>query len=368
MKIFVSCIAFDEGKSGISDYIISVVRIMLREHQVHLLIYHSDISLFPLRDKNLKFISVPDYLKKPLISMFWHLYILPFKYNYKQFDLVFLPAGNRRLFARYPANTVVTFHDLSQFYIPEKYDKLRMAYIKYIIPHYIKKAPHIYAISENTKNDMLRYYHMDPHQIKVNYNGYDPSKLQTKISEIELRSRLGISQKYLLYIARLEHPGKNHVNLIKAFELLPDNIRQEYVLVLAGSPWSGHEVIYDYANKSSCKDRICFSGFVPNEILASLYKYASLYVFPSLYEGFGIPLLEAMASGIPVLCANRSSLPEIGGNAVLSFDPEYPTDIAAKIECVLTDDALYQRMVDRGRIRAQEFSWESHVQTILTTL
>ncbi len=368
MRIFVSCIAFDEGKSGISDYIISVVRIMAKSHRVELLIYQSDIHLFPLRSENIIFIPVADRLKKPALSMFWHLYVLPFKYKYKDYDLVFLPAGNRRLFARYPSHTVVTFHDLSQFYIPEKYDSLRMAYIKFIIPHYIKKAPHIYAISENTKNDMLRHYDMKPQQIKVNYNGYEPSKLETNISEIELRSRFGLDKPYLLYIARLEHPGKNHVNLIKAFEMLPELIRQQYDLVLAGSPWSGHETIVEYAEKSEVKAQIHFTGFVSNDILAALYKNARLYVFPSLYEGFGIPLLEAMASGLPVVCSNRSSMPEIGGNAVLSFDPEYPADISAKIEEVLVNTVLYKKMVERGLARVKEFSWKAHVETIIDTV
>ena len=368
MRIFVSCIAFDEGKSGISDYIISVVRIMAKTHRVELLIYESEVGFFPLKSENIVFITVKDRLKKPIISMFWHLYVLPFKYRYKDYDLVFLPAGNRRLFARYPAHTVVTFHDLSQFYIPEKYDKLRMAYIKIVIPHYIKKAPHIYAISENTKNDMLRYYDMEPHQIQVNYNGYEPRKLETNMSEIELRSRLKIEKPYLLYISRLEHPGKNHINLIKAFELLPEQIRDQYDLVLAGSPWSGHQAIYDYVSSSEVKDQIHFTGFVPNEILAALYKNARLYVFPSLYEGFGIPLLEAMASGLPVICSNRSSMPEIGGNAVMSFDPEFPADITAKMEMVLTDEALYDRMVQCGLLRVKEFSWEAHVNTILDTV
>ncbi len=367
MKIFFSCIAFDEGKSGISDYIISVLRVMLRKHQVDLLIHNSDIPLIPIQCDNLRFVIVRDCLKKPILSMFWHLYYLPFRYKYSSYDLVFLPAGNRRLFARYPAHTVVTFHDLSQYHIPEKYDRLRMAYIKYIIPHYLKKAPIVYAISENTKNDILRYYHMLPQQILVNYNGYDPAKLETTVTEETLRSKFQISKPYLLYIARLEHPGKNHLNLIKAFEMLPDHIINGYELVLAGSPWTGAETLYSFVEKSNVKNNVIFTGFVNNEELAALYKYASLYVFPSLYEGFGIPLLEAMASSLPVLCSNRSSLPEIGGNAVLSFDPELPADIAAKIDQVLSDSTLYNKMIERGLTRVKQFSWEDHTQTILNT-
>ncbi len=368
MKIFVSCIAFDEGKSGISDYIISVVKLLLREHQVDLLIYKSDVEVFPIRSDNLRFLGVRNYLKRPIFSMLWHLYCVPFLYSFKAYDLVFLPAGNRRLFARYPRQTVVTFHDLSQYHIPEKYDKLRMFYIKQVIPHYLKKAPHILAISENTKNDMLRHYQMDPNRIKVNYNGYDPSKLVASVTEEDIRTKYGIEHPYMLYIARIEHPGKNHLNLIKAFELLQDSACGNYDLVLAGGAWNGSEVVTTYAENSKAAERIKFLGFVPNQDLAALYRHAKLYVFPSFYEGFGIPMLEAMSCGIPVICSNRSSLPEIGGHAILSFDPDYPADIAAKIIKVLSDPHLAEVMVERGLQRASLFSWERHIQILLETV
>ncbi|MDD4310600.1 MAG: glycosyltransferase family 1 protein [Candidatus Cloacimonetes bacterium] len=367
MKILVSCLAFDEGKSGISDYIVSTTKEMLHNNQVTLLIHPSDASIFPLKSPRLNYLYVAEWLKRPVLSMLWHLYLLPVLLLLKRYDLVFLPAGNRRLLAIYPAKTVVTFHDLSQFHVPAKYDAFRMFYIKRIIPHYLKKAPKIYAISQNTKEDIVRFYHIPSAQIEVNYNGYDPDKISSEVSLPELMKRFSLHKKYLLYIARIEHPGKNHLNLLKAYELLPQEIKNNYDLVCAGGLWNGGEIVMSYAKKMADSAKIHFPGFVPNSYLGALYQNASLYVFPSFYEGFGIPLLEAFAAGIPVVCSDSSSLPEIGYPAVLTFKPDNPQSIAQAILTVLKDADLQADMVKKGKERLLSFSWRKHTQTILDT-
>jgi glycosyltransferase involved in cell wall biosynthesis len=364
-KILVSVLAFDEGKSGIADYTVSVCRELCKDHSLDLLIHRSDAGIFPLKHRSISFRYVPEYLKKPLFSMFWHLYCLPFVLKAGQYDLILLPAGNRRLLARYPQNTIVTFHDLAQYHIPDKYDALRMFYLKNIIPHYLRKAPVIMAISENTKNDLIKYFSLTPGRIDVNYNGYAPEKLRTNVSEAELRQVYKLTRPYILYNSRIEHPLKNHLHLVRAFELLPDEIREQYDLVCTGIDWNGSEIVHEYVQSSPAKKNIRFTGFVENSYMGAFFKYACLYIFPSLYEGFGIPLLEAMASGIPVICSNRSSLPEIGGNAVLTFDPEIHADIASKILLVFNSPELRKQMISRGLERVKSFSWQRHAEKIL---
>jgi glycosyltransferase involved in cell wall biosynthesis len=367
-KILLSCLAFDGGKSGISDYIVSTTREFIKEHEVYLLIHPSDRAVFPLEDPRLHFIEIPEFLKKPLLSMAWHLYVLPFWPSLKRYDMIFLPAANRRLFCKYSDRTILTFHDLSQFHIPGKYDFLRMFYIKHIVPHYLHKAPRIYAISESTKYDLRRYYGIPGKRIHVNYNGYNPAKLEHPVGHSELESKYGFRGSYILYIARVEHPGKNHLNLLKAYERLPEEIKQQYSLVLGGSLWTGSEAVTDYWEKMKDKSRVCFAGFVQEGDLAGLYKHAALYVFPSLYEGFGIPLLEAFASGIPVACSNTSSLPEIGKNAVLTFNPQKPKEIASAMQTLLSNPALVEDMKAKGYKRLEAFSWERHAKRLLETL
>lgn len=116
----------------------------------------------------------------------------------------------------------------------------------------------------------------------------------------------------MLYIGRIEHPGKNHLGLLKAYDMLPKEMMEEYDLVCAGGMWNGSEVVLQHVHNMQQPKNVHFLGFVSNQEMAALYIHASLYVFPSLYEGFGIPILEAFAAGVPVICSNRSSLPEIG--------------------------------------------------------
>jgi glycosyltransferase involved in cell wall biosynthesis len=243
-----------------------------------------------------------------------------------------------------------------------------MLYIKHVVPYYLKKAPSVFAISESTKNDLIRYYGMKPELVTVNYNGFNPEKLNGDMTLEQLQERFGILKKYMLYIARVEHPGKNHLNLLKAYEQLPEEIKNEYELVCAGSKWSNSEAVLSYHSGMKDRANIHFPGFVSGNDMAALYKNASLYVFPSLYEGFGLPLLEAFAAGVPVVCSDRSSLPEIGADAVRCFNPNDPAGIASTIQSVLSDPPLMIQMIYLGKERLKDFSWDKHASIIMESL
>ncbi|MEA2012943.1 MAG: glycosyltransferase family 1 protein, partial [Verrucomicrobiota bacterium] len=367
LKILCSVMGYDGGKSGISEYINSTLKELSKKNSVSLIISKSDAEIFPVPEgKNLKYIIYPNWLKKPILNMFWHLFILPFTIGMKKYDFVFLPAGNRRLFCYYNIPSIVTFHDLSQFHIEGKYDAFRMFYIKKIIPFFLKKADMIMSISESTKKDMLEFYNFPENKIMVNYESFDFETYNMNVSAGKDKViAAGLEKKYLLYIARIEHPGKNHLNLIKAYEQLPDKMKEQYDLALAGSMWSGGEKIKAYAEQSHDCDKIKFLGFVKKDLLPFLYKNASLYVFPSYYEGFGIPLLEAMNTGIPVVCSNTSSLPEIGGDATLTFNPAKPSEIKERIVEVLSDKNLYKKMKEKGLKNAAKFTWKKHITKII---
>ncbi len=367
-KILVSVLAYDNGKSGIADYINNVVKYLAYNHSLDILIYEKDSYIFPHQSENINLLIVSDKFSKPAVSMAYHLFVLPFNLPFEDYDFVFLPAGNRRLFSYYPKKTIVTFHDLSQFHIENKYDSLRMHYIKKVIPFFLKKAQIVMAISQSTKDDLVKFYEMNPDRIEVNYNGYDPSKLDINLTEEQLVKKFNIVDDYILYISRIEHPGKNHLNLIKAYEMLPAKIKKQYQLVFAGSEWNGAEEVIEYAKKSLDKDRIIFLGFVPDQDLGALYKYAALYAFPSFYEGFGIPLLEAMYSQTPVVCSNVSSLPEVGGDAVITFDPTYPENISSVIKYVIENPEIQRKMVEAGIEQVKKFSWQKHCDKIISLI
>ena len=139
-KILVSGLAYDNGKSGISDYINNTINQLSKDNQIELLLLEKDISSFPIKNKNIKIISVPNHLKKPIINMLWHFFILPFTIKKNKYDFIFLPAGNRRLMFFYPMYTITTVHDLSQFHIKNKYSFLRMIFIKTLIPAFTTRG------------------------------------------------------------------------------------------------------------------------------------------------------------------------------------------------------------------------------------
>ncbi len=363
-KIFMSAMAYDRGESGISDYMNNVVLELAKKNEIDVLLLKSDMKKFP-KAKNINLFSVSDNLAKPLINMFWHLFILPFILNFKKYDLAFLPAGNRRLFCYYPIFTIVTFHDLSQFHIKAKYDKFRMFYIRHIIPFFLQRVHKIIAVSEATKQDIIKFYGIDAQKIAVAYNGFDPKKFNSEPAPESRKNILASEKNYLLYVSRIEHPGKNHLNLIKAYEQLPASLQEKYDLVCAGGFKEKSEVVREYAERSKLKNNIKLTGFFPAENITSLYKNASLFVFPSLYEGFGIPLIEAMACKIPVVCSDRGPLPEVAGDAALLFDPENPQSIKEKMQLVLENDALRKELVDKGSERIKKFSWSLHAEKIM---
>ena len=366
-KILISGMAYDGGKSGISVYMNNMIMELAHEHQVYVAMLESDIDCFPATDNpNIHFIRISDLLRNPLINMFWHLLILPLMIMRGKYDFTFLPAANRRAFLFYPFYTIAVVHDLSQYHIPGKYDLFRMFYIKHILPFCVRRANQLVAVSNSTKADLIKFWKIPPGKISVIYNGYD-RKLYSSEGTMKVQPDLegGIEKNYILYISRIEHPGKNHLNLIKAYEKLSEPIRNKYDLVLPGSFWPGSEPVKEYAEQSFCRDSIKFPGYIESPDLPSLYRNASLYVFPSLFEGFGLSLLEAMACGIPVVCSNNSSLAEVAGDAALKFDPHSIHQITVCMESVLSSEGLRDKMVQAGLKRINDFDWTKNAYKVI---
>ena len=349
MKILLSAIPFDNGKSGISVYIKEVVKALESAGCDLTLIVEDDgakeferFELIRIKKRN------------ALFSMLYSLFILPWRIDWRKYDLCIMLAANRRVFCRYPIFTIAVVHDLSQYHVPVKYDKFRMFYIKKVLPHYVRKVQSIVAISQSTKSDLIKYWHVPEEKINVVYNGFTPPE------KVEVEKK-----KQILYISRIEHPGKNHLNLLKAFELLPENLRKEYTLVMPGAAWNGAETVFEYAKNSPCTDSFKFTGFVDFAKIPELYAESAMYIFPSHFEGFGLSLLEAMHAGVPCACSNNSSLGELGKDAAELFDPASPEDIALSMEKILSDTDYQQELSCKGREKAAKFSWQNTANGLL---
>ena len=343
MKILLSAIPFDNGKSGISVYIREMVKALEQQgHQLTLIVEDDGAKEFE------RFELIKIKKRHALFSMLYSLFILPWRINWKKFDFCIMLAANRRVFCRYPVFTIAIVHDLSQYHVPVKYDRFRMFYIKRVLPHYVRKAQSIVAISKSTRNDLIRYWHIPEEKITVVYNGFTPPEpVETE------------KCKQILYISRIEHPGKNHLNLLKAFELLPEDVRKEYTLVMPGAKWNGAETVFEYARNSSCREQFNFTGFVDGAKLPELYAQSTMYIFPSHFEGFGLSLLEAMHTGLPCACSNNSSLGELGEGSAVLFDPASPQEIADAMQKILSSGEYRQTLIRQGRIKAAAFRWEN---------
>jgi glycosyltransferase involved in cell wall biosynthesis len=175
---------------------------------------------------------------------------------------------------------------------------------------------------------------------------------------------LRLDPGYLLYVSRIEHPAKNHRNLIDAYALLRQRCPDAPPLVLVGKDWDGAEVVHRRAEEPDVRDHVVFTGYLPGEQLPALYRAARALVFPSLAEGFGLPLLEAMAAGCPVLCSDRPPMNEIVAEAGYCFEPEYPEDIAEGMALAVCDEQWRRGMVAQGHQRVLRFTWTVAAQAL----
>jgi glycosyltransferase involved in cell wall biosynthesis len=371
MKIGISGYATDSGKSGISQYAANIIGRfpeIAPAHEFIVFINEADADWVRTWHPRLEVVSFPDWTAHPVANIFWHLVTFPRQLAHHGCDVVFLPAGNRRLGWNYGIPSVSTVHDFSQLHVPLKYDAFRMFYIMRVLPRMMRRLTHVISVSESTRRDLESFARVDPDRITVIYNGADLDRFITRdraAAKSAITAELGVPENFVLYISRLEHPGKNHVRLIEAFSRFKRETGLPHKLVLVGSRWSGAELIEEKVEELGLKDDVIFPGFVPNDTLPELYAAADALVFPSLFEGFGIPVLEAMACGTPVCASNVSSIPEVVGDAGLLFDPLDTESIANSLSRILTDQPLRERLIEAGLTQASRFTWDKAASAVL---
>ena len=310
-----------------------------------------------------------------MLSMLWHLFVLPFwiRRHRKEFDGFVICAANRRVCAWYPLPTTATVHDLANFHVPGKYSRLRMFYLAHVLPHFAKKAQRLVAVSGATKADMVRFWKCRDEDVTVLYNGL-PGRGTGDGRQQAYDNKISATANHeprttILYISRIEHPGKNHVRLIEAYGRLPRAVAEAHPLVIAGADWKDAETVHAAAAASPHAAFIRFTGFVPEGDLEKLWDAAGFYVFPSLFEGFGLSLVEAMARGIPCACSNNGSLGEIAGDAALTFDPENAGEIAdALLRLVSETEQERTARIARGRDWVKRYSWADHAAGLVNLL
>jgi glycosyltransferase involved in cell wall biosynthesis len=363
MKILASFLGCDGGKSGVGQYAMHLMREFSHtapDARFDALLAPGEEPLFASDAERTRPIYVPERVRGAMANLVWQQWAIPRLAAKNGYDLVFIPAGNRRMPYWTPCPRVGTFHDLAIAHLVGKYDRIHTIFNRRVLPALTRKLTLVISVSEFTKRDLIEHVGVPEERIIVIPHAADTQVYypRDKVeSSRRVAERFGVKPPYLIYVSRIEHPGKNHLRLIRAFARLKEKERLPHQLVLAGSDWHGAETVHAEAAAAPCAKDIVFTGFAPQDCIPDLYCGAEALVFPSLFEGFGMPILEAMACGLPVACANVASLPEAAGGAALLFDPLDEDSIESALRSILLDEPVRADCVARGDRRIAEYSW-----------
>ncbi len=356
----------DGGVSGIGQYIIQVLGAFARLDpddglRFEVNTYPDEVGLFVPDSPRATVRHVSRRFAAPVTNIAWHQSVLPAMAARRGYDALFLPAGNRRVPLAAPCPMIGTVHDFSGIHVADKYDPARMFYIRKVLPFLVRRLDHVLTVSEASAKDIIEFAGVAPEKVTVTPLAADAGVFfpsDRDAARALVKERFGVEDPYFLYISRIEHPGKNHANLIRAFARLKEREDLPHKLLLPGSDRERADEVHAIADACACRDDIVFTGFVANQDVPALYRAAEAFVFPSLYEGFGLPLLEAMACGTPVAAANLSSLPEVAGDAALLFDPYDEDQILVALQRLVFEPELRELLSDKGIARAAGFTWE----------
>lgn len=371
--------AFAKEPTGTEHYSTNLINAMLRiptQHEFVLYLRGDRME----KDKFLHKLSLPNtrlhLVAWPLIwtqgGLAWETWIAPP-------DVLFIPAHTLPVLGNPRVPTVVTVHDLGVEWLPQYHQFPQRHYMMWSTDFAIRHATRVIAVSKATKQDIIKRYRKSSKGIHVVHEGVDHMlfrPVSRRQYELVLM-RYGIFHPYFLFVGTIQ-PRKNLVRLIEAYSMLlkrPGPLRLAaseaspagMSLVLAGKPGWLNEDIYAAPRKLGVEQHVQFLGHVEPTELPALYSGAVALVFPSLFEGFGLPILEAFACGCPVITSNVSSMPEVAGDAALLVDPTSPEEIVQAMERVL-DRKERERLVRAGKARAQEFTWQRASRETLAVL
>jgi glycosyltransferase involved in cell wall biosynthesis len=363
MRIAFTLGGTDDGRSGLGSYVKAVLPALsttARRNGDELVALGSahEIAAYAPALGNVETRLTPRLLTRPGANALWYLMASGLAAQGAAADVVLYPAANRRAGAVNPIPSVAVVHDLGQLHVPEKYDPLRMAYIRGLL-RVLRRATRLVAISQATQRDLVSALGVERDQIDVVLNGVDTGRfapVSSRSPRLErARESLGIQGPYLLYPARLEHPAKNHLRLVEAFAKC--GLQATHELVLMGGDWGARERILEAARVHCVASRVRLTGFVDDELVPEVTAGADAVVLLGLREGFGLPALEALATGRPVCASNTGALPEIVGNLAALCDPYSVDSIANALERVVLDQELRRRCASEGPAHAKAFGW-----------
>ncbi len=369
MKIAFSACVLQGGRTGVASYVINLLHTLQEvdaANQYDILIPRADQALIHDGPASFRKTVLSNFLSKPVPNIAWHNVALPVRSRCEHYDLVHVPSYRRLPWVK-GTKIVATVHDLATLHMDHKYDAARMFYNRHIVPALIRRADHVITVSHFTAGDLVNLVGYPAEKITVIYSGihreaYHP--IPAAECRERLRTKYGLEAPFIVFVSRVEHPAKNHVRLIQAFERLKERRRSDVKLVLAGADWNGAAAVHECAARSRVAGDILFTGFVPLADIPFFYSGCEVMAYPSLFEGFGFPIVEAMACGAPVICSNTSSMKEIAGDLAPTFDPASVDEIVAALEAALARRRTPEHAA-RGLAYAGTFDWADTARKVM---
>jgi len=368
MKIGMDTFACNGGKSGVGMYLTQFLkRIPPSEALFELFGWEYDRYIYSDVAPNFEFIPQCS-IQGGTANSIWHVYKYPkFALN-RKFDACYFPAAHRYLPSRSPCPTIGAVHDMSAYFRNRKIRSHISAFLRMILPNSLRNLDIVIAVSEFIKQELIEHTKLKENRIVVIHNGIDTSSFyprQRNEESVLLIQPFSFRRPYVLCVSRIDHPIKNHIRLIEAFGIFKERTKYPHRLVLAGNDSNNSALVKEAAAASAWRNDIFFTGHFPIKSLPELYAGADFVVVPSMYEGFGMGALEAMACGVPAICARAASLPEAAEHAALYFDPLNSEDMADRMVTVSTDRDIYNECRRLGLERAKAFSWDRCVEKTL---
>jgi glycosyltransferase involved in cell wall biosynthesis len=318
--------------------------------------FHSDYIF----SSNVHPLVVSPEARHPVLWKYWYDVKIPLALKQIKADVFVSPDGYCSLTTKLPQCVVI--HDLGFLHHPEAYQKSHVRFLKKNTPKFIKKAKTIITVSQFSKDDIVKHYSTSSAKIDVVHNG-----IKNIFQPVSLKKREAVKEKYtenkeyFLYAGAIQ-PQKNLVNLLKAFSVFKKRLQSNMKLVIAGKlAWKNEEFL-KLINTYKYRSDVVMTGYLPEEELALLSGSAYAFVYPSLFEGFGVPVAEAMKCGVPVLTSKNTAMEEVAGDAALYFNPKDHTDIADKMMLIYKDEGLRKQLIGKSRSNAENYSWEKSAE------
>ena len=345
--------AFSKNRTGIEEYSFQVIKHLANK------LSGAEVRVYLRKGQKVDF-SLPENWKIKVIKWpyLWTQLGLSLEMFFHPVDVLFISAHVAPLI--HAKNTVVVVHGLEFEFVPKAYSFWARMYMRWSIKNSCRWAKKIIAVSENTKKDLVRLYKVPEEKIEVIYEGIKPMRnyeLDANLRTIPNTKYQILNNRFLLFIGRLEE-RKNIIGIIKAFEILKEKYNIPHKLILAGGQGCNYKNIKSQITSSKYRKDIILPGYVSEKEKQELLQNAEVFLFPTFYEGFGLPILEAQAAGAPVVASNNSSIPEVAGDGAILINPKKPEEISEAVWKIINDENLRKNLIERGLENVKRFSWE----------